>query len=99
MKKLAYLLIPLLRLAQVDDALAIIPVLPPAPQPDDCDEFLPVLRRLPEEEGASSQVPIFVGPQFSKVDLPLFRSSVPHGPDLTTPITPLPLYLLKSLQI
>jgi hypothetical protein len=98
-KRYAYLLIILLLWGQVDDVLAVAPVLPSAPLADDDDDFyLPSQRRIQEEESRPDKKPALVGLEPRTADSSLVPRGVPFGWGLTTPFTP-PLYLLMSLQI
>jgi hypothetical protein len=98
MNRLAYFLLLLLILAQVDDYWAAAPVLPSVPLADD-DEYLPAQKRAQNEERSRHQKPMFVGLKPRTADLPLARRGVSSKWNLTTPITPPPLYVFMSLQI
>jgi hypothetical protein len=100
MKLLAYLLLIVMGAAQVDDTWAVEPVSSTASFADVDDAYLPVQRRLDQEEAASPrQTRAVVGLVPPSAPFPPFRGGAPLQRNLTAPSAPLPLYLLVSLQI
>src|SRR5262245_61881809 len=98
MNRLVYLLILLLISAQVDDAWAVALDLPAVPLAAEDDEYLPAQWRPQGEQSSSRQKPVFDGLKPQTADFSLARRGVPSGWNLTTPFTPPPLYVFKSLQ-
>jgi hypothetical protein len=98
MKRLAYLLMPLLLSAQVDDLWAAALHVPPASLADD-DNYLPPRPRPQGERTSAHQPPVFVGLKPQTPDFPLLRRGVRPAWNLTTPFTPPPLSVFMSLQI
>jgi hypothetical protein len=99
MKPLVYLLIFLMIWAQGDDAWAVALDLSSAPLVEDDDEYLPLQRRLQEEESSPSQNPVFVGLRPHTAGSSHVRRGMPSEWNLTTPFTAPPLYVFMSLQI
>jgi hypothetical protein len=97
MKPIAYLLMFVLILVQVDDAWAL--ALPSASFAEDDDEYLPAPPRPLAEQVAPSQKPTFFGLKPHLGDFSGLRRDTPAQEDRTAPFTPSPLYVFMSLQV
>jgi hypothetical protein len=97
MKRLAYLLMPLLLSTQIDDLWAAALHVPPASLAD--DDYLPPQPRPQGERTSAHQPPVFAGLKPQTVDLSLLRRGVRPAGNLTTPFTAPALFVFMSLQI
>jgi hypothetical protein len=99
MKRLSYLLILTLLLAQVDDAWAVANVLPSSPLPDDSQEYLPSQQPTQREESTPRQYPLFTDSKQQTANSSFVKRCVPGKWNLVATFAPPPLYKFMSLQI
>jgi hypothetical protein len=100
MRRIGWLLVVLLLWGQVDDILALQFSVPSAPATvDDDDEYLPSQRGPEAEESRVHTRPAFAGLKRRAAESSPVRWTLPFERDLSTPLTPLPLYVFMSLQI
>jgi hypothetical protein len=96
--RVAYLLIPLMFLAQVQDACAYALVSPSSSVADDDDEYLLTEPRQDSEQGAPRQKSKHGDLKLQIVDSFCVRRSTLSGSDLAVPFSPSQLYVFMSLQ-